>query len=216
MFIILMTIHLCPVHAADFNISGIQKKLEQHQENFPKVDIKEIENVKMLIDYMYDYDQELRKLVIKHQHNVSLLDLLKKLDKFHTNRMKEILKVHGWIVISKFGLEYDRKAWILVQHADGDPFFQAGILFVLEKLANQGETDIKNVAYLYDRVALKFNNVGVLQKYGTQVDILDDGNAIKLQPYEGNLQDIEKRRQEAGLTPLNDYFQQIKKVYGMK
>ncbi|NDD59187.1 MAG: hypothetical protein EBZ47_08075 [Chlamydiae bacterium] len=75
------------------------------------------------------------------------------------------------IVISKFGSEYDKKAWLIIQHADDDPFFQAGVLFLLERLANKGETDPKNYAYLYDRVAAKFHQIGLLQKYGTQVDL---------------------------------------------
>ncbi len=130
--------------------------------------------VKRVIDYMYEFDQELRNLFIKHQSDERFGRLLKKLDAFHTARMKEILEIHGWIVISKFGVEYDKKAWLIIQHADDDPFFQAGVLFLLEKLTNKGETDPKNYAYLYDRVAAKFYQIGLLQKYGTQVDLAKD------------------------------------------
>jgi hypothetical protein len=198
-------------HVLALDIKNIEKKLEQHQKQLPKGDIKQITYIKRVIDYMYEFDQELRNLFIKHQSDEQLRKLLKNLDVFHTAHMKEILKVHGWIVISKFGSEYDRKAWLIIQHADEDPFFQAGVLFLLEKLANRGETDRKNYAYLYDRVAPKFNQIGLLQKYGTQVNLTKD--IIKLQPHEGDIKDIDKNRKEFGLEPLADYLKQIKEIY---
>lgn len=198
-------------HVLALDIKIIEQKLEQHQNQLPKGDIKQITYVKTTIDYMYDFDQEIRNLFIKHQSDEQLGRLLKKLDEFHAARMKEILKVHGWIMISKFGSEYDKKAWLIIQHADGDPFFQAGVLFLLERLANKGETDPKNYAYLYDRVAAKFHQIGLLQKYGTQVDLTKD--TVKLQPYEGNIEDIDKLREAVGLEPLADYLKKIKEGY---
>lgn len=193
------------------DIKIIEQKLEKHQNQLPKGDITQTTYVKRVIDYMYEFDQELRNLFIKHQSDEHLGILLKKLDAFHTARMKEILKIHGWIVISKFGSEYDKKAWLIIQHADDDPFFQAGVLFLLERLANRGETDPKNYAYLYDRIAAKFYQIGLLQKYGTQVDLAKDN--IKLQPYEGNIEDIDKHRKAVGLESLADYLKKIKELY---
>ena len=188
----------------------IEEKLEKHRNKFPTGDIDQIDHVKVIIDYMYNFDQAFRSLFIKHQNDNQLVSLLKKLDEFHTTKMKEILREHGWIVISKFGSEYDKKAWLLIQHADQDPFFQAGVLCILEKMVNKKETDIKNYAYLYDRVAGKFHQIGFLQKYGTQVDV--EKESIKLQPYEGSLEDVDKHRKAVGLEPLGDYLEKIKEI----
>ena len=188
----------------------IEEKLEKHRNKFPTGDIDQIDHVKVIIDYMYNFDQELRNLFIKDQNNKQLASALKTLDLFHTQQMKEILKVHGWIVVSKFGLKYDKKAWLLIQHADEDPFFQAGVLCILEKMVNKKETDAKNYAYLYDRVAGKFHQIGFLQKYGTQVDFENEN--IKLQPYEGSLEDIDNHRKAVGLEPLGDYLEKIKEI----
>lgn len=78
--------------------------------------------------------------------------------------MKEILEKWGWILISQLGPEYDDKEWLLRQQGDNDPFFQAGVLLLLERLAQKGEMDKKNYAYLYDRATQKFSHVGFLQK----------------------------------------------------
>jgi hypothetical protein len=199
-------------YAMTSNLANIEQQLIDHQKNLPKGDIKQIDYIKTLIDYMYSFDQEFRKSAIHHLNDQRWRLVIQASDALHTSKMKEILKEWGWVIISKFGPEYDNKAWLLIQHADDDPFFQAGVLFLLESLINKGETDKKNYAYLYDRVAAKFHQIGMFQKYGTQVEV-NSGDDIKLQPYEGNLEDIEKRRREIGLDPLKDYFNKIKKMY---
>ncbi len=105
-------------------------------------------------------------------------------------------------------LIHQKNTVILIDH---DPFFQAGVLFLLERLANKEETGRKNYAYLYDRVAAKFHQIGLLQKYGTQVDLTKD--SVKLKPYEGNIGDIEKHREAVDLEPLSDYLEKIKRIF---
>ncbi len=207
-FLLLITLNLL---AMDMKI--IEQKLQQHQNQCPTGDIKQISYVKTIIDYMYGFDQEFRKLCMKNPSDERLGKWLKKLDEFHTARMKEILKVHGWIVISKFGIEYDKKAWLIIQHADDDPFFQAGVLFLMEKLVDKGETDLKNYAYLYDRVAGKFHHIGLRQKYGTQVNLEKD--TVKLQPHEGSVEDVERHRKAFGLEPLADYLNKMTEIYNL-
>ena len=194
-----------------FASSNIASEVLNYQKNCPEGDFKEISYVKELLEYMYRFDQDFRKLFIQNRDDQEIRSLLKIIDSFHILKMKQILNEHGWITISRFGAEYDQKAWLLVQHADDDSFFQAGVLFVLSCLVEKGETDKKNYAYLYDRVAAKFHQVGILQKYGTQVEI--ENSDIKLQPYEGSLDEVDKRRSEIGLEPLKDYLNNVKEIY---
>ena len=188
----------------------LKQKLMSHKQHLPNGNIEQIDYVKKLIDYMYEFDQKIRKLFLQRQNDKQLQFLISKTNELHSSKMREILSIYGWITISKFGTEYDRKAWLLVQHADNDPFFQAGVLFILEYLSYKGETDKKNYAYLYDRVASKFGGVGIVQKYGTQVDIIDFN--IKLQPYLGSLIEIDKNRGEVGLEPLANYLHNLEQI----
>lgn len=192
-----------------------EKKLLAHRENMPKGNLQQIAYVKQLIDYMYNFDQEVRLSLLDSSSNLSDRDafqVLHKIDGFHLSKIKEILKEHGWITISKFGPEYDHKAWLLIQHADQDPFFQAGVLFILSQLLHRGETDKKNYAYLFDRVSVKFNKLGLSQKYGTQAIIKENGHVEVQQPHE-SFTNIDKNRADIGLENLDTYITVLKKLY---
>ncbi|MBS0186198.1 MAG: hypothetical protein JSS34_07690 [Proteobacteria bacterium] len=167
--------------------------------------------VKKILAEMFFLDQEARNLLIHDLENPIIGQLLMRIDRFHMQKMKEILKHYGWITISKFGPEADYHAWMLVQHADEDANFQAGCLFVLSQLLKTGETNKKNYAYLYDRVALKFQYLGMKQRYGTQVSVSKNG--FEILPFEGTMAELNQRRFEMGLTLINSYLEEIKKSY---
>lgn len=201
-----------PSYAFANDTNTLEQSFIKHKVDVPKGDLKRVSYTKQLIEYMYKFDQKIRQDLVKDQNNYKLQALQKEMDAFHTTKMKEILKEYGWITVSKFGSEYDQKAWLLVQHADDDQFFQAGVLFILSTLIDKGETSKKNYAYLYDRVAGKFHQIGMLQKYGTQVSIKDNGE-VKLETFEGRLEDIDSRRKEIGLEPLSEYLKMIREFY---
>lgn len=109
--------------------------------------------------------------------------------------LKARLSEHGWYTISKYGSSADLAAWLLVQHADHDPAFQAEVLEMLEPLLIKNETRQRNYAYLYDRVAVNGNRP---QRYGTQ------GRCIsgKWEPREVEAPDeLDARRAAVGLEP---------------
>ncbi|MDP3532052.1 MAG: hypothetical protein Q8S31_02030 [Alphaproteobacteria bacterium] len=150
-------------------IDLLKEKIEHRQENFPMGDLNDVEYIKNIINQMFLIDQEIRQYFIENTNDQEVIKLMEKVDCFNTTKMKEILSVHGWTIISKFGAQADDQAWSLVQHADHDPFFQAGCLFILGALIDKTETVKKN-SFLYDRVALKFPALGMKQKYGTQLN----------------------------------------------
>ena len=171
---------LCPLHAvsdnANVDLSHLKTQLAQHKKDLPQGSLQDRRHVKKLIDILYVFDQSFRQSIMQNCHKDTAHGaLLKECDAFHTSIMKDILQIYPWIVISKFGPEYDHKAWLLVQHADHDPGFQYDILLLLQQLVKCNETNKKNVAYLYDRVAIKNHALGMRQKYGTQVNITKDG-----------------------------------------
>lgn len=212
LFIILGS--LITVHACDFDfdqqLENVEKKIKASREVLDKKSLKNIEVVKHHLAVMCAVDQEVRKLFIDFD-NPTTRKLLEDVDYFHTDYLKAMLEIHGWITISKFGKEADTQAWLIVQHADHDPDFQRRCLLQLQQLYPIGETDKKHYAYLYDRVALKSQDFGLKQRYGTQTQIISD--QIELYPFEGSVDDLKRHRHEVGLEPIEDYLVQLKKIY---
>jgi hypothetical protein len=79
--------------------------------------------------------------------------------------LKDDLKANGWPRISTSGAAADGAAFLIAQHADFDPAFQAQVLDQLSALLPAKETQPQNYALLYDRVAV---GAGRLQRYGSQ------------------------------------------------
>lgn len=176
-----------------------------------KKNFEDIETVKRELKSMVEFDQQIRAEFLTDIDDPWLFEIFLKISKYHTNVLKRILSIHSWINISKFGKEADHNAWLLVQHADHDPLFQAGVAFVLRHLVSLKETNKANYAYLYDRVALKLSRFGIKQKYGTQVMI--EKKKIRILPCEGSIQVIDKRRSEMGLDTMARYVQNLKAIY---
>ena len=200
------------VHACDFDhqIESIERKIKKPRKILDNNSLDDVEVVKRHLTIMYAVDQEVRKLFIVFD-NPTTRKLLTEVDFFHTEHLKAILAIHGWIIMSKFGKEADHQAWLLVQHTDHDPEFQKRCVLLLQHLYPSGETDKKNYAYLYDRVALKFQDLGLKQRCGTQAKMID--NKIELYPFEGSLEDLNQHRHEMDLGPVEDYMETLKTFY---
>ena len=70
---------------------------------------------------------------------------------------------------------------------------------------------MKEILNEWGRITIS-HHIGFLQKYGTQVDILKNGD-IELQPYEGTIEDVTHRRNAVGLEPLDEYLKKVKDMY---
>ncbi|HEY6562853.1 MAG TPA: DUF6624 domain-containing protein, partial [Pirellulaceae bacterium] len=126
-------------------------------------------------------------------------EALGNVDLRNTEFMKATLKEFGWPGISLVGREASAAAWLLVQHADHDPEFQAEALELLTEAYGEGEATGQQVAYLTDRVRLK---QGKKQVYGTQ--FVGHGADARPAPIEDELH-VDIRRKEVGLPPLAEY-----------
>lgn len=110
-----------------------------------------------------------------------------------------------WFSISEAGEEADHAAFLIVQHADQNVPFQQAVLERLSILVEQGETSVSNFAYLSDRVAV---NTGQAQLYGTQGWCTGMGT-WEPREFEGSLDDLDQRRVDVGLEPLETYIDQV-------
>lgn len=116
----------------------------------------------------------------------------------NATRLKEILSEHGWPIPALVGDDGAEAAWLVVQHAIGDPPFQRQCLRLLQNAADCGGVPLWQAAMLEDRIRM-FE--GKPQMYGTQLETNSDG---MVRPYQ--LQDpeaVEERRKRVGLEPLS-------------
>lgn len=136
-------------------------------------------------------------------------------DLMNQNWLKNEIKNNGWPTLSKVGVEGDRTAWLIVQHADNDTSFQKECLSILLKLIPKNETSISNIAYLQDRILVNTNKE---QIYGTQfVPILTEGKTtgLKLRPTI-NMECLNKRRNYVGLESIEEYLDFARERYVVK
>jgi hypothetical protein len=112
-------------------------------------------------------------------------------------RLTEIIEAHGWPGRSLVGPEGAHAAWLILQHAIGNPPLQRRGLEFLRQAAARGEVAAAEVALLEDRVAV-FE--GRPQRYGTQFDWDEHGRLSPL-PVEDEA-GVDERRRSVGLGPL--------------
>ena len=121
-------------------------------------------------------------------------------DHANTEWLKAEVEKNGWPTIASAGASGSMMAWLLVQHADADPAFQYRALRLMTPLADKGEVNRRNYAYLYDRVMLKITGK---QRYATQM-VCKGGKRIP-QPLDDE-SSMPALRAKAGLEPLADYL----------
>lgn len=110
--------------------------------------------------------------------------------------LKARLKAHGWFTIPDYGNDADSAAFLIVQHADHDPAFQAEVLSQLEKLALEGKTRPLSYAMLYDRVAIGERRP---QRYGSQGECT---GGVWMPFKTEDPANLDQRRAAMGLKPL--------------
>ncbi|WP_198410311.1 DUF6624 domain-containing protein [Microlunatus flavus] len=129
-----------------------------------------------------------------------VVDQLATVDRNNTSWLREVLRQRGWPGRSDVGDDAAQAAWLLAQHADADPTFQAECLVLLAAAVEAGEAARSCLAYLDDRVRVAR---GDPQRYGTQGADGEDGE-WRPQPLAAPGM-VDQLRAEAGLEPLADY-----------
>lgn len=150
---------------------------------------------------MIDIDQQMReRQLLEEDYWDDTVDVN------HTIRMKEIIAEIGWPTKSKVGVVGESNAWLLVQHADHDVYFQT---YCLELMGAAPATEVNqtNIAYLEDRVRV---NQGQGQLYGTQFTQIDGKFIPKTIEDEAN---IDTRRAELGMGSLQEHITMMYRKY---
>lgn len=113
-------------------------------------------------------------------------------------RLRELIELYGWPAEDVAGKDGAEAAWLIAQHAVGEPAFQRQALALVRSCIVQMRVPAWHAAYLEDRVAL---HEGRPQRYGTQwVQDPTDGHYRPWSLVE--IDHVNDLRAEVGLRPL--------------
>jgi len=127
-----------------------------------------------------------------------------KVHQLNAEKLELMIEQYGWPGKSLVGEDGANAAWLILQHAIGNPELQRRCLPILQKAVAQGETEPAHAAYLEDRICFFERRP---QRYGTHFDWDKEGN---LSPWLlENAERVDEYRGSVGLPPL---AQQIAEV----
>lgn len=128
-------------------------------------------------------------------------------DQARTDRLMEIIAVHGWPTFALVGEDAEDAAWAIAQHSDLDAAAQRCALEHLRAAVEAEQASPGNLAYLEDRVHA---GAGEPQRYGTQVACADTGPEPATPLVDPAR--IDQFRASAGLPPFEDYLAEMAQI----
>jgi len=135
-----------------------------------------------------------------------LFNLMCTADEENLRWLKTQVSAAGWFDAGRHGKAADQAAWLMVQHADGDPDYQAAIADLLQPKLETRDTDPQNFASLVDRVAI---HAGRPQVYATQMECV---GGQSLAPRIAEPEGLDARRAAMGLEPYPAQFERRKQL----
>jgi hypothetical protein len=113
-------------------------------------------------------------------------------------RLRELIELYGWPTEHIAGQDGAEAAWLIAQHAIGEPDFQRRVLALLRACVAENRVPAWHAAYLEDRIAM---HEGRPQHYGTQwVQDPTDGH---YRPWSlSDADHLNDLRGEVGLSPM--------------
>lgn len=167
------------------------------------------QNLQKELISMYVDDQAVRgnvmhDLILKYKINTTQIihHGLNDVDEKNRNKLKEIFKTYGFPTKKLVGRDAMNGVFLMIQHADRDKKWQKAQLENIEKAVENGDMDAQSYAYLFDRIQI---NNGQKQLYGTQFAKVDLENmVVELAPTE-DLENLDQRRMEIGMMPIEMY-----------
>ncbi|MGW1976631.1 DUF6624 domain-containing protein [Streptomyces sp. NPDC001889] len=150
-----------------------------------------------------DRDQAVR-LTPEGDRTQGFYDRWGAVDQDNTGWLQDVIAEHGWPGRALVAEDGATAAWLLAQHADRMPEFQADCLDLLARAVTAGDADVRHAALLEDRVRI---HQGLPQVFGTQLAGQDDG---KLKPFPMiDPPGVGERRAAWGFEPLDDYIRSV-------
>jgi len=131
-----------------------------------------------------------------------LWQAIRQIDSLNLVKIERIIRQYGYPGKRLVGPGEMNTAWLVIQHS---PLaVQERYLPLIRTAAEKGQTDKANLALLVDRIRMY---KGQKQLYGSQVTVDSTGRA-RFHPIADEA-NVNKRRQEAGLEPIEEYAKQF-------
>lgn len=145
-------------------------------------------------------DLELRDQLIKRgELGEGYHKEMEQLHNRNAKKLNDIMDIIGYPGIDKVGKEASEAAWLIIQHAIGQPELMRKCVRLLKDAVDEQNADPKNLAYLSDRIAV-FE--GKPQLYGTQFDWNENGEMVP--NFVDNIIKVNERRKSIGLNTLEE------------
>lgn len=135
------------------------------------------------------------------------LDKMTRASRAHIAELRKLMAKYGFPGYKKVGRDATAAAVMIVTNADKDTGFQKKFLDDMKKAADASDADRGDFAMLTDRVLIA---EGKRQRYGTMISV--KGTKITPMPVE-DPKNLDKRRAEVGLPPMEDYLETVKSRY---
>ena len=132
-------------------------------------------------------------------------DEMAALHKKNSEELNQIIDSIGYPTIDKVGKEASEAAWLVIQHAIGQPDFMKKCAQLLENAVNENKVNPINLAYLTDRIAVFEERP---QLYGTQFD-WDENGEMSPQHFD-DINKVNQRRKTLGLNTLEEQTRSIR------
>jgi hypothetical protein len=174
------------------------------------------EELKRKIDSLKIEDQKWRNLITEFNNGKmngfgkdELANKMIETDSLNFIVAKSIFDMHGFPGFDKVGKESSHNFWLIIQHQDRNINFQEEVLHKMGIEVKKGNAGAGDYAYFIDRVKV---NQGMLQVYGTQMDINADSTSYEPKPVIDPDQ-LDARRKEVFLPPIAKYISIMNERY---
>ena len=193
-------------------LAKLQTQVDAYETSFNK-------KIRSELLAMQDEDQDRRKvwLEMEGKYGVnsspadSMIVLTQATDDKNTKKLKEIIKTSGFPKKDSVGVEGVFAAFLIVQHTR-DPALQNQCMPFLLEAAKAKDLKYIAVAIFQDKMLMK---QGKKQMFGTQLSTNKQTGKKELYPIEDEA-NVNDRREEAGLPPLEDSLKKLGILYTPK
>lgn len=148
-------------------------------------------------------DLKLRnELIKKKELSNGYNEEMEALHNANAKELSQIIDEIGYPTIDKVGKEASEAAWLIIQHAIGQPEFMKKSAEMLKKAVQENKADPICLAYLTDRIAVFEDNP---QLYGTQFDWDING---KMNPNQvDDMEKVNQRRKNLGFNSIQEQIE---------
>src|SRR5258708_4565495 len=154
-----------------------------------------------------DRDQEsVQKNIAATRKSEAMMNRMRASRAKNSAALCPLLKQFGWPTAALAGQDGEAAAFLLLRNG-ASPQLQKDLLPVIIAAVKRDEIPRADFARYLDRVRL---SLGLKQMFGTQVTVAD--GFLVLYPIEAEAQ-VDQRRQQYGLEPLNDFLRFVEGVY---